>query len=365
MTLRLANKSVRTAVSAALDKRISDAAALPDETEPRQPAAEETGTPHPAEEDQDDSPAVEEGGRRKSSPDDSQVRVDWANYGLKRPQLPVFGGEPNRYEDWRATFDAFVSIENVPGKFKMMQLKNSLAGDALKLVERYRPSDNGFTKAMQELERKYGGVSRRIRHQPEEIRSIRSVRPSATRDLEELADRVQSLVTNLEEHGSAGDLSDVSAYYILVKEKLHVTFLKNYRRWIQGQNQKDSFKMFATWLTEEAQYEQEALEMSSTSQMKKEDVTFLKKTKKTCNTKTKGSSQHGAKSCLYCDREHLLSEWDRQQSVPLLQDKANMFSLFGRHPSRNQLQEIPGMSSDRMWWKTPQSPSCSSPRFPL
>ena len=97
------------------------------------------------------------------------MRVAWANYGLKRPQLPVFAGEPNRYEDWRATFDAFVSIENVPGKFKMMQLKNCLAGDALKLADRYRPSDNGFSKAMDELERKYGGVSRRIRHQLEEI----------------------------------------------------------------------------------------------------------------------------------------------------------------------------------------------------
>ena len=262
------------------------------------------------------------------------MRVDWANYGLKRPQLPVFAGEPNKYEDWRATFDAFVTIENVPGKFKMMQLKNCLAGDALKLVDRYRPSDIGFTKAMTELERKYGGVSRRIRHQLEEIRSIRPVRPGATRDLEELADRVQSLVTNLEEHGSAGDLSDVSAYYILVKEKLHVTFLKNYRRWIQGQNQNDSLKLFATWLTEEAQYEQEALEMSSTSQMKKEEAHFPQKTKKTWNSTTGGTSQHGATSCLYCEKKtsvarmSTIPEVDRRQSIQLLQDEANMFSCM-------------------------------------
>ena len=309
MTLRLANKSLRNAVSAVLDKRSNDSAALTREAEPRQRPAEETETRHPPEEAHADSPVDEEGGncRTRQTSQDDRMRVDLANYGLKRPQLPVFAGEPNRYEDWRATFDAFVSIENVPGKFKMMQLKNCLAGDALKLADRYRPSDNGFSKAMDELERKYGGVSRRIRHQLEEIRSIRSVRPGATRDLEELADRVQSLVTNLEEYGSAGDLSDVSAYYILVKEKLHVTFLKNYRRWIQGQNKKDNFKTFAIWLREEAQYEQEALEMSSTTQVKKEEMNF-KKMKKTWNTQTKESNRHGEKSCMYCEREHLLSE---------------------------------------------------------
>ena len=309
MTLRLANKSLRNAVSAVLDKRSNDSAALTREAEPRQRPAEETETRHPPEEAHADSPVDEEGGncRTRQTSQDDRMRVDWANYGLKRPQLPVFAGEPNRYEDWRATFDAFVSIENVPGKFKMMQLKNCLAGDALKLADRYRPSDNGFSKAMDELERKYGGVSRRIRHQLEEIRSIRSVRPGATRDLEELADRVQSLVTNLEEYGSAGDLSDVSAYYILVKEKLHVTFLKNYRRWIQGQNKKDNFKTFAIWLREEAQYEQEALEMSSTTQVKKEEMNF-KKMKKTWNTQTKESKRHGEKSCMYCEREHWLSE---------------------------------------------------------
>ena len=307
-TLRLANKSVRTVVSAALDKRSNETEALTQETESHQSVTEETDALQQPEE-QAASPEVE--GRRHStrSPrDNERVKVDWANYGLKRPQLPVFTGETNRYEDWRATFDAFVTIENVPGKFKMMQLKNCLAGDALKLVDRYRPSDIGFTKAMAELERKYGGVSRRIRHQLEEIRSIRPVRPGATRDLEELADRVQSLVTNLEEHGSAGDLADVSAYYILVKEKLHVTFLKNYRRWIQGQREKDNLKMFATWLTEEAQYEQEALEMSSSSRMKKEETNSPRKMKKTWSTKTERQSQHGASSCLYCEKEHQLPD---------------------------------------------------------
>ena len=139
MTLRLANKSIRTAVSAVLDKQSNDSATLTQEAEPRQRPAEETETRHPPEEAHADSPAAEEGGNcrtRRTSQDDDRMRVAWANYGLKRLQLPVFAGEPNRYEDWRATFDAFVNIENVPGKFKMMQLKNCLAGDALKLADR-------------------------------------------------------------------------------------------------------------------------------------------------------------------------------------------------------------------------------------
>ena len=103
-----------------------------------------------------------------------RTQMDWTTHGLRSPQLPVFSGED--YENWKITFDAFVGDEDIPEKFKMIQLKACLGGDPLKLVSRYNPTAAGYTKARSELERKYGGTGRRIRRQLEEIRAMKPVR---------------------------------------------------------------------------------------------------------------------------------------------------------------------------------------------
>ena len=143
--------------------------------------------------------------------------MDWAAHGLKNPQLPVFAGDD--FEDWKVTFDTFVDYEDISDKFKMIQLKSRLTGEPLKLVRRYNPTETGYAKARSELERKYGGSGRRIQRQLDEIRTMRRMRAGNCEDLDDLADRVQDLVTNLKEMGGPTDLSNVSAYYILVKEK--------------------------------------------------------------------------------------------------------------------------------------------------
>ena len=61
--------------------------------------------------------------------------------------------------------------------------------------------------------------------------------------------------------------------------------------------------MFAAWLTEEAQFKQEAPEMSSTSKRNKGDTISIKKTRTTCNTNANESRQHDARSCLCCGGE--------------------------------------------------------------
>ena len=154
-------------------------------------------------------------------------------HGLRNPHIPVFSGD--NYEDWKVTFDAFVGEQNISDKFKMIQIKTCLAGDTLKLISRYYPTEAGYTKARSELERKYGGVTRRNIRQLEEIRSMRPVRPGQCDDLDHLTDRIQSLVISLEGFGCAADLSETSAYYILVKEKLPASYVNNFKRWQQDQ----------------------------------------------------------------------------------------------------------------------------------
>ena len=78
-------------------------------------------------------------------------------------------------------------------------------------------------------------------------------------------------MANLEEHGCAGDLSDISAYYILIQEKLPASFLKSYKRWLQLDKSTDNFSRFASWLSEEAVNERDAQEMSGTCHRESEE----------------------------------------------------------------------------------------------
>ena len=271
------------------------------------------------------------------------TRVDWAVHGLRNPQLPVFSGED--YENWKATFDAFVGNENIPDKFKMIQLKACLGGDPLKLVGRYNPTATGYAKARSELERKYGGTGRRIRRQLEEIRMMKPVRAGNCKDLDDLADRVQNLVTNLEDSGCAADLTEMSAYYILVKEKLPASYLKTYKRWQQDRNKTDSLVLFADWLADEAVCEREAQEISSAGQQRHEEgrktETVLKKPRRAFNTETAMQTERRAK-CPYCNDPHSLencphfSQWTVSSRYHFCKSNRICFRcLAGYHLGRN------------------------------
>ena len=247
-------------------------------------------------------------------------RIDWGGHGLKSPSLPVFSGDQQKYEDWKNTFDVFVGSEDIPEKYKMIQLRSCLAGEPLKMVERYSPTEAGYSKARSELDRKYGGTGRRIRYQLEEIRQMKPVRQGSHRDLEDLADRVQSLVTNLEEHGCAGDLTSISAYYILVQEKLPASYLKSYKRWLQAQKETDSFTLFASWLSDEAMWERDAQEMTGAGSSHRQPEE-RRKSAKPKHDERQGESVHkkvfsarsgsqnkenARKRCIYCSGNHKL-----------------------------------------------------------
>ena len=77
-------------------------------------------------------------------------RIEWSAHGLKCPSLPVFSEDQRKYEDWKNTFDAFVGNEKIPDKFKIIQLRTCLAGDPLKMVERYSPNEAGYSKVRNE-----------------------------------------------------------------------------------------------------------------------------------------------------------------------------------------------------------------------
>ena len=226
--------------------------------------------------------------------------------GIKQPELPVFAGNAAKFEDWETVFDAFIGKTDMEPKLKMLYLKNSLAGEALKLVEGYRPS--GYEKARDQLTDKYGGKTRRIRQELNEIRHFPNITDGDTMRLEQFADRVACLITSLKESGSGNDLSDVSAYYILVAEKLHHSYVKNYQRWLTTTGREDSFGVFAEWLSEEARCEKRAKEMTKTEEEPKPvRMRNGRRTYATSKIKPLEANQKQP-DCFLCQSRHMLHD---------------------------------------------------------
>ncbi|KAF0307121.1 hypothetical protein FJT64_021472 [Amphibalanus amphitrite] len=129
--------------------------------------------------------------RKKAEKDKEQTKqdVEVSVKGIKQPELPVFEGVIAKFEDWEVVFDAFIGTSRIDPKLKMLYLKNSLSGEALKLVEGYKPSEMGYAKAREALTDKYGGKTRRIRHGLNDIRQFSNIAEGDTRRLEQYADK--------------------------------------------------------------------------------------------------------------------------------------------------------------------------------
>ena len=54
---------------------------------------------------------------------------------LKRVMIPVFSGDKRNYQNWRAAFIACVDQAPATAEYKLLQLRQCLAGKALKVIE--------------------------------------------------------------------------------------------------------------------------------------------------------------------------------------------------------------------------------------
>ncbi|XP_043219102.1 uncharacterized protein LOC122380185 [Amphibalanus amphitrite] len=217
-----------------------------------------------------------------------------------------------QFSDWSEMFNAFVDSEKIPAKFKMIYMKNYLAGEPLRIVERYRPTETGYAKAKEELDKKYGGKMFKIRNELDSIRRTRPIQVDETKRLEEFSDRVTSLVTNLKESGCVSDLTNTSAYYLLVVEKLHHFYVKNYNRWLSTEHREDNFESFAEWLTDEALFEKRAKQMTQTTSSM---PNTRHQQRKTFRVKTQNQHQPAVRqsfsppsdtNCMVCQADHAL-----------------------------------------------------------
>ena len=118
---------------------------------------------------------------------------------LKRVSIPVFNGDRRAYEGWKAAFMACVHQAPATPEYKLLQLRQHLSGEALKIVEPVGHSAAAYEAAIALLERKFGGERRKLALplHLEELENIKSLRPGNAGDIERFANLLDVTVVNL------------------------------------------------------------------------------------------------------------------------------------------------------------------------
>ena len=178
---------------------------------------------------------------------------------LKRIQIPVFSGDKRMYQSWKAAFVACIDKAPATAEYKLLQLRQYLAGNALKAIENLEHSSVAFEAAKERLGRKYGGRRRQIAINLEELENFRQIQIGNTRDLEEFSDLLEIAIINLTESGQDQELGN-GCLYTMLQRKLPESMLAWYHRWTFEHSHSGSVLTLRTWVIEESQFQMVASE---------------------------------------------------------------------------------------------------------
>ena len=134
-------------------------------------------------------------------------------------------------------------------EYKLLQLRQYISGEALKVVEPLGHSATAYETAKERLERKFGG---KRRHDQIELENFKPLRPGNARDLDKFADLLDVTVVNLREAGRHDDLS--------LCKKLTETILAHYHRWIHENGRWQSVETLREFIIQEAEFQSVASE---------------------------------------------------------------------------------------------------------
>ncbi|XP_077995002.1 uncharacterized protein LOC144448600 [Glandiceps talaboti] len=116
----------------------------------------------------------------------------------------------------------------MPVRFKMVMLKNSLAGQPLQLVSRLGYTDHQYQMALTKLEQRYGGEKRQLQHHLNALIALPTVREDNLKGLEDLTNRLCDTVAKLANSGHEAELVGTSTLYTLVLQKVPDSLLIQY-----------------------------------------------------------------------------------------------------------------------------------------
>ena len=231
---------------------------------------------------------------------------------LKRVSIPVFSGDKRTYSNWKAAFMACVDQAPATPEYKLLQLRQCLAGEALKTIESLGHSAAAYQAAKERLERKFGGQRRQIAIYLEEIDSFKPVQPGNYKDIEKFADLLDVAIVNLKETHYPEELRD-GMLYIKLQKKLPTQMLAAYHRWVFENYKIDNVEVLREWIVQEAEFQMRAIETVqglSTGRHGKPETrshgfrephqTFFGRS----NAKLESDESRGQRSCRVCNKQH-------------------------------------------------------------
>ena len=118
---------------------------------------------------------------------------------LRRVSIPIFNGNKSKYESWKAAFTACIDPAPATPEYKLLQLIQHLAGDALKCIKNLGHSAGPYEASKNRLERKFGGSRRRLAIYIEQLEGFRSIQYGNAKDVEEFSDLLDVAIINLRE----------------------------------------------------------------------------------------------------------------------------------------------------------------------
>ena len=178
---------------------------------------------------------------------------------LKRVTIPVFTGDKKTYQSWKAAFTACVDNAPATAEYKLLQLRQSLAGEALRTIENLGHSATAYHTAKERLERKFGGHRRQIALYLEEVDNFRPICLGNYKEIEKFADLLDITIVNLKEANRSEELKD-GLLYLKLQKKLPTSMLSSYHRWIFEKQKRESVESLREWVLQEAEFQTKALE---------------------------------------------------------------------------------------------------------
>ena len=179
---------------------------------------------------------------------------------LNSIEIPTFDGNKRSYEPWKATFMACIHNAAIEPTMKLLQLRQYLSGDALKCIEQLGYSPEAYVKALERLERKFGGQRRQVAVQLEELERFPPLQRYRAQELERLADLLDVAVVNLKSANRTAELEN-GTFYTRLLTKLSKAMLAQYQRWLYEQRKREHVESLLEWLNLEAEFQTTASEV--------------------------------------------------------------------------------------------------------
>ncbi|CAC5373895.1 unnamed protein product [Mytilus coruscus] len=150
---------------------------------------------------------------------------------LKKVSIPVFTGNKRNCQSWKAAFLACIDQAPATKKYKLLQLRQYVEGEALQVIENLGHSVVANDAAKERLERKYGGQRRQMTLYIEDLENFKNMREGFYKYLEYFANLLDIAVVNLKEAGRFDELKNGS-FYNKLQRKMTESMLSRYHRWI-------------------------------------------------------------------------------------------------------------------------------------